>query len=784
MKTTKSIITVLCLMAITTAWASPINENQALKVAEDFMASHAITAPQLRMAHKAPRMRGGNDADKMAYYVFNASHGGYVIVAGDDRAPAVLAYSDNGTFDPADVPEAMQQLLEGYAAQIEALNHGAKVAAHMPVRAAIAPLIKAQWSQNAPYNLLFPYVNGKHAYVGCVATAMAQLMYYWKSPAKPSKPIPGYTSSTLSIYMPQLPVVNFDWNNMRDTYLTSDTLGMHAIAASQLSLYCAQSVQMDFKKSSSSAYNSDMLMALPEYFGYKSSMLYLQRNSFTTSEWEETVYKELAARRPVLYRGSKSDGGHAFICDGYDGYGMFHINWGWNGSSNGYFLLNVLNPDAQGTGSASGSYGYIENQGIIIGIEPGNEPNAELRIVTRYLKVNSYYGTRSSTSSDFTVEQETHFMNDMPYTIGFDYGWGLYQGDRLVKILLTGYKESLKTLYYTYITRTLSFGSGISSGNYRILPIYSEHNASNWRPCLGSDIHYIDVVINGNSCTVTGHSTGDNPSYTVNSITVNGHMHPNRPVHIDLNVTNAGNSRNDLIYMFANGSLYAKALVDLEKGASGDLDFMYTPSEAGTTYLTFCLDDEGNHIIGNQSLTITAMPTARLSGSCEVQHVTDPANYIVTSDKFGITVKVTNNNSSTYDEDITVKFYKRIYDNYGTLVKTESQPVVITRRNSQTLRFELDDVMNGWQYFAKVYYYSEGNETSLCGTYTHTIFVPEYHSGDVNGDGEVNIADINAIINIILGREASTDMLLRADVDGNGEINIGDVNAIIGIILN
>ena len=118
------------------------------------LTGHAIPATSLRMAHKAPKLNTPATNADAAYYTFNASRGGFVIVAGDDRVPAVLGYSDKGTFDPQDMPEAMQTLLEGYAAQINALDHGAKAAPHFINGNVIAPLVTAQWDQDAPYNLL------------------------------------------------------------------------------------------------------------------------------------------------------------------------------------------------------------------------------------------------------------------------------------------------------------------------------------------------------------------------------------------------------------------------------------------------------------------------------------------------------------------------------------------------------------------------------------------------------------------------------------------------------
>ena len=285
-KSYKLFISIVCMVFTAgTAWAESVSESRALSVATEFMSRHGKVSMPMRLAHKAPMMKAPGASQQAAYYAFNGTRGGFVIVAGDDRVPAVLGYSDKSTFDPQDMPEAMQAMLEGYAAQIDALDHGAKAAPHFVNGNAIAPLVKAQWDQDAPYNLLFPTLNnGRVAYVGCVATAMAQVLYYWKWPVRTSMPIHAYTSQDYSIYMPQLPVISFAWDKMQDTYQIDDTSDA-ALAAAQLSLYCAQSVDMNFTPTGSGAQSHDIPIALSTYFNYKKDAKYIQRDVYSTQGW-------------------------------------------------------------------------------------------------------------------------------------------------------------------------------------------------------------------------------------------------------------------------------------------------------------------------------------------------------------------------------------------------------------------------------------------------------------------------------------------------------------------
>ena len=782
MKTLRTLIVMLCLVALCPMWAAIVSESQARQVANRFMSSRAMPAANLKLVHQAPSFHASVAATP--YYVFNVDRvdGGYVIVAGDDRVPAVLGYSDSGSIDMQDVPASMQEWLDGLAAQIAALDEGAKVASHIGGAAPIAPLVPAVWSQGSPYNMMFPVLSsGSNAAVGCVATAMAQVMHYWRWPARPFMTIPAYVSETLGINMPALPPVDFNWDAMQNTFLTDDTASDAARAVAQLSLYCAQAVQMDYQDGSSSATVMDIPLAMFLYFDYSSTAKYLQRRFYTTQQWEQMVLDELTAKRPVIYRGRKLSGGHAFICDGYDGNGMFHFNWGWNGKSNGYFLLSVLNPDLQGTGSASGTYGYVIDQAIITGLQPGTAGDVGLDVATKHIEVQSSKNTRTSTSQDFSVTQVTHFLNIMNDPIDFDYGWALYKDQEIIKILETDQRTNLNSWYYCYPSATLSFGSGITSGTYRIVPIYSVPYANEWRPCIGADINYIEVVINGNGCDIIGHGDALQPAYQVNNINVTGYMHNGRPVDVTLDVTNLGNTRNDILYMFANNKFVSGGFVDLENNARGLVNFGYMPENAGTMTLKFTYDEDGKNVFATKSIVINQMPAANLTGKAQPLNVTDAAARIMTAREFAVQLTATNPGTTTYDEDVSIKLYKRTHGTTGTLVQAKNEHVVIAPGESVNVTFHLDNVTDGWKYFAKIYYYSSGEQVSLASVSTHTVVFPAAAiPGDVNGDGEISIADINAVIDLILAGKQT----VAGDVNNDGEVTIADINAVIDLILN
>ena len=777
----------MCLLAIIAVWASPINENQARSIAADFMSRHAMTSTNLKMAHKAP-LKSAVGSDNAAYYVFNGSNGGFVIVSGDDSAPAVLGYSDKGTFDANNQPEAMQHLLEGYAAQIQALTMGAKPALRQSLGAAIRPLVTAHWAQTAPFNTMLPTLsNGNQAVSGCVATAMAQVLYYWKHPTV-STAIPEYTSQYLGINMPALEPAQFNWNAMQDIYLSNDTQSEGALAAAQLTLYCAQSVQMNFMYGVSSANTALIPSAISTYFGYKASAHCEYRENFTTQGWTNLIYNELSNGRPVIYSGSKASGGHAFICDGYDGEGMFHMNWGWGGMSDGYYLINVLNPDAQGTGSASDAYGYILSQFIIVGIEPG-EAETEFAVTANQIALVEATTARESSSENFMARVNCNFCNYTLQTIDMSFGWGLYQGEELISVIFNSSISQLQPSYYVPDkNRKLNFGSGLTSGTYRIVPIYSEYRQGNWRPCKGADVNYIEVTIDGNECTIIGHGTAGAHNYTYNSITYEGALHSNRPVNLTMNLTNNGYSQNDLLYMFVNGSNYCTAYLGLEHGETGDIPFQFLPTAPGSYTCIFSFNEDGSAPLCQTTLNITEMPAANLSITPEVLNVTDPANNIITSDRFSLKLTITNNGQEAYTDDVTIKLYRRTTGNSGSTVQELNKYVGLSTNTTIDVQFDLDNVIDGQDYFAIIFYYSAGRQIRSGNTAFYTIQFPDepepqFIPGDVNDDSAVNIADVTALIDYLLGSSNNVNEL-AADVNGDKAINIADVTALIDMLLS
>lgn len=326
-------------------------------------------------------------------YVFNVgSDAGFIIVSNDDCAVPILGYSDSGSFDANNIPDNMRAWLQGYADEIAwaKANH-VKTAANAPalapqytgtaVKSPIAPLVQTKWNQNEPYNNLCPKYNSKKSYTGCVATAMAQCMYFTEMRAGSTttyttEQILGYNTETRGLEVDAVAAnTPIYWSKMRNTYTASDT-DEGAAAVAELMLYCGTSVQMDYyvdNQGSSGAQTHSVATALKSYFGYNTTTTYVQRSFYTYANWIELMYNELKLHRVICYGGQSSGGGHEFVIDGYQSEDFFHVNWGWGGNSDNYFKLSALDSDEQGIGGSSSTDGYHYGQDAVIGIQKSTE---------------------------------------------------------------------------------------------------------------------------------------------------------------------------------------------------------------------------------------------------------------------------------------------------------------------------------------------------------------------------------------------------------------------------
>ena len=282
--------------------------------------------------------------------VYGYADGGFAVISVDDRYSEVIGYSDTHYSDSV-MPCGFKWWIEAVNAAMSVEGNVTLKGRYAQRRAAgskVEPMIKTRWNQSDPYNRFCTYEGYKFV-TGCVATSMAQIMNYHHYPDK------GTGSHSYSINYKDLGTVTYssnfedhiyDWGNMINDYANGYN-DIQADAVALLMKDCGVSVDMQYKVSSSGAYQYLMLQALKNYFSYSQDTYYLYRNNVTRDAWMEKVYSELDNGHPIAYGGDAGDGneGHTFVLDGYDEEGNVHVNWGWNGNFDGYFDIDAMNPD-------------------------------------------------------------------------------------------------------------------------------------------------------------------------------------------------------------------------------------------------------------------------------------------------------------------------------------------------------------------------------------------------------------------------------------------------------
>ena len=391
---------VLLLAGVLSMSAQQVTEKAALSKAKKFLNRSDVVSR--RAARKTPQLTLANSRHE--FYVFNDdANGGYVVVAGDDCMPDVLGYSYTGHFDAANIPCNMKAWLEDYANQVEYLrtHPEAQVTRRTATeRKEITPLLNCHFNQGKYYNEKCPIVNGEHCVTGCVATAMAQILYYYQWPEQTTKTIPAYTSSG-KIDMPAIPVTTIDWDNMLNEYINWKNYSEKQIdAISTLMLLCGTSVKMSYTLYGSGAPTYAAARAFRMYFDYDDLTEIIDRG-VNLDVWEQMIYDELNNNRPVLYSGNPANGdGHAFVLDGYrDGY--FHVNFGWGGSDDNYFLLTNI-------------HGYNYSQEAIVGIQPFKIDNLNRYAVLDNSKMTLFYDKEMSHRSGTILSRKDDWSD---YTI-------------------------------------------------------------------------------------------------------------------------------------------------------------------------------------------------------------------------------------------------------------------------------------------------------------------------------------------------------------------------------
>ena len=475
--------------------------QEAAQVASQFIGqSHAAPAQRMQRAVTATNIANPVelaytqyqvDAQTPAVFVFNSvDTEGFVLVSAEDNARAVLGYSDHGSFDQENIPKNMQFWLQMYADELAHANtntpplkpgqvtvSGAKraVATTYPT---IAPILgNIEWGQDTPYNNLCPIVNGERCVTGCVATALSQIMYVHKHPTKGvgSKT---YTSESNRLKLSaNFGATAYDWDNLLP-YYNNNYNSTQANAVATLMYHVGVASEMDYDPNGSGAASSQSIANLAKYFDYDAGVQTWLKDYMLEEDILAAIAADLEIGHPVYVSGAtKNQEGHAFVCDGMQSNGYLHINWGWNGISNGYFALSALNPSQQGTGGSASDMAFTEGVDVYTGIQPDQGGIAQPLITVKSItfpsgKVISRNANVGISLEDFTSKGMATAKGTLSYYI-YD------TNDNLVKTVPIGTFDLPTGYGYTEpISVAAAIPNSIANGSYEMEIGYTDNTGT------------------------------------------------------------------------------------------------------------------------------------------------------------------------------------------------------------------------------------------------------------------------------------------------------------------
>lgn len=491
----KKIVLLFFLLFSTSVFAEPITLEVAKQTAEQFLknANNSVLKTHIEyyltdagdLFPSNNQLKSNNNSRSM--FLFNiGDSAGFIIVSGDNAVQPILGYSNVGNIDITTIPPSVKSWLENYHNQIldaqkntvfqneDIAKMWAGTYPTLKASSSVEPLCKTKWDQSPFYNAMCPYdeeagdYNEYHAVTGCPATAMAQIMKYWNWPEKGTG-FHSYNHKKYGTLSANFGKTTYEWNAMpNEVYEQND-------AIATLMYHCGVAVEMNYGPDASGsqviksiAYSDNRTVehALPTYFGYDPNIEGKSRMFYSDKKWKALLKEELDNGRPVQYAGY-GQGGHTFVCDGYDENDKFHMNWGWGGYCDGYYLLDNLVPGTGGTGSGSGTYN--SNQEMLIGIQPAKTSSYNL-ILYNDVTISSSsieYGDAFTVSVNIKNKGDNNFHGD--------YGAAIFdKNDKFIGMVATKEGRSLESGYH--YSNNLEFTTNgmttLYPGNYKIYICY------------------------------------------------------------------------------------------------------------------------------------------------------------------------------------------------------------------------------------------------------------------------------------------------------------------------
>ena len=738
----KFFLALICLFLCQLSFAGHITTEEAQHKALLFVKSHRAASQRqgMRLAARGNAIAISQTDSLTSYYVFNiGEQNGFVVISGDDRVPAILGYADEGEFDVTNMPENMKAWFQSYDSQLHYLStHNYAAVAQTKEHPSVRPLLKSLWNQGEPYYNYCPTYQNEHTVTGCVATAMAQVINYYKYPEKTTAKIPAYNTGTLNLSVSSIGITTIDWKNMKDEYVGKETTAEKNAVAKLMQL-CGTSVLMDYnlgENGGSGANSNNVAVALKSYFDYDAATELIYRNDFKAAKWDSLIYNELANSRPVYYAGSTVKSGHAFVIDGYNKNGLYHVNWGWGGSNNGYFLLSILDPGSNsGIGASSSTDGYSISQEAIINAQPntGVVPDKP-KIMTIY-SIQTEQTTVSKYNKKFTVNYTTETRNFTGDSVHFELGVGVFDKDNTLKYVERQWDVNLgDTWGYSAAKHTAAIPA-LPDGTYFITNVSREVGTDTWYRNHGADKYSIIAEVNGLKMRLTSPYI-----YLDGEIEVTGKLEKGRTLTVKATIDNYGTFFNEALYLRVNGENMGGRQFELEKDETGELEMTFKADKVGVNEIVIArrywewdadskVWNEIFETIAEESITIAPAKAQNLKFSNG--KVTNLTNGVVKDDKVKLQVSVRNNGQNEYDDFIRIWTLVPYTGNSWYYTSSTDAEINVPAGGYKTVNLEVPITKSNSYWFIIVYKnygeFGEPNNTNSAYSdiYNITVEVPE-----------------------------------------------------------
>lgn len=387
----RTILTTVALSAtaVSQSWANPIDLAKARELAQKYISQPTAVSSKNAAAKIARSKHKAGKPQQPAYYAFNNADGnGFAIIPADDRLGQVIGYSQKGQLTDS-LPAPLQNLLADYAAAAERIQvDSVNLKPSYPNRpkASVAPLIGSKWDQVYPWNMYSPTLsNGSKAYVGCVAAAMSQVLFYHKWPKERPSGMPKSDNDAQALDY-------YDWDNILPAYTGVQYTSHQASAVATLCRDVGYAADMTYWLIGSSSDEAKAWKAFENKFGY--SVRFIEKDVMPGNEYLETVYNELSAGYPIFLTG----GDHAFVYEGYDANGLVYCNWGWQGNDDGYYDINTVS--ISGNPYTKGKFYHMQTALLVRPKDGKHQLFTEQPIVLSSEKAGSFYVNETSATLD------------------------------------------------------------------------------------------------------------------------------------------------------------------------------------------------------------------------------------------------------------------------------------------------------------------------------------------------------------------------------------------------